>query len=123
MLTPTESPMNDSRAEVATLRVIGNSSNPGDGSPNALRKSHAVASSAPLRTTLLAQTPSNVDPSSWTVAMPLPSGSPYLVAIASASMMRVHVCSGLPGTSSHGSSTAGNDPPAVRGPFEAENSV
>ena len=38
-------------------------------------------------------------------------------------MMRVHSWSGLGSTSSNGSFTAGNDPPAVRGPFDAENSV
>src|SRR4029079_14847304 len=122
-LTPTESPMNDKRFDVVTPRMIGNSSNPGDGRPNALRKSQAVASSAPLRTTLLAQIPAKLEPLSWAVAMSLPLGSPYLEAIASASMIRVHVWSGLPGTSSQGSSTAGYEPPAVRGPLEAENSV
>ncbi len=38
-------------------------------------------------------------------------------------MTRVQRCSGLAGSASAGSSTAGNEPPAVRGPLDAENSV
>ena len=38
-------------------------------------------------------------------------------------MTRVQRCKGLAGSASAGSSTAGNDPPAVRGPLDAENSV
>ena len=42
---------------------------------------------------------------------------------ASASITRVHRWFGLPGWSSYGSSTEGKLPPAVYGPFDAENSV
>src|SRR4051794_16368432 len=122
-LTPTESPMKDRRFGVVTPRAIGDSSNPGGGNPNALRESPAGGRRGPLRAPLWAQMPSKREPLSGAVAMPFPFGSPYLVAIASASMPRVHVCSGLPGTSSQGSSTAGKEPPAVRGPLDAENSV
>jgi hypothetical protein len=48
---------------------------------------------------------------------------PYRDMTASASITLVQRWSGLPGWSSKGSSTDGNEPPAVRGPFEAEYSV
>ena len=49
--------------------------------------------------------------------------SPYREITESASISRVHWCNGLSATSSNGSAIDGNVPPAVCGPFEAENSV
>lgn len=49
--------------------------------------------------------------------------SPYLDARSSASSTRVHLWFRLFVIASAGSSTGGNAPPAVRGPFDAENSV
>src|SRR5690606_14645886 len=60
---------------------------------------------------------------SFSVWTPFAVPRPYRDMSASASITRVHRWFGLPGWSSYGSSTEGKLPPAVYGPFDAENSV
>ena len=121
-LTPTESPMNENAPEPVTPRVTGMRSNPCDGKPSSLRSDRTlVVRGHPVRS--LFQMPSKAGTGSGAVPMPPTFDVPHHDASQSASIRRVHRWSGLSGTSSYGSSTAGNEPPAVRGPLDAENSV
>ena len=54
---PIESPMNEKAAAAVIDRRIGISSNPGDGKPNAFRKSHALTYDPLPSDTRLSQMP------------------------------------------------------------------
>jgi hypothetical protein len=128
--SPTESPIRATFVP-SVSRVITRMVNPGDGSPWSRRKSHAfirvVRPFDPVSTMSLNQMPSYCR--YWLAAASVIDAAatvpnPYLVARSSASRIRVQRWLGLrevpsPGTSSRGANT----PPAVRGPFDAENSV
>ncbi len=127
--SPTESPIT-ATVVPSESRVTTRTVNPGDGSPCSPRKSHAfirfVVPFDPVSTMSLNQMPSYcwywLAPAS-TIDAEVTEPSPYFAASASASNTRVQRWLGLFPIASAGSSMAGNTPPAVRGPFDAENSV
>ena len=125
---PTESPIR-ATDDVTLSRVMMRTLNPGDGKPWVPRKSQAGmrrVPAVPARTMSLNQIPSNcwltVDAAS-TIVAPVNVPRPYWAASVSASRILVQRWLGLLAVASPGSSTGGNAPPAVRGPFDAENSV
>ena len=126
MLSPTESPMNRIEFDDATSRLIARIVKPCDGNPYDERKSSALNTIEPFSPairTRLSQTPTNGVVGSGSVDAAVIVPRPNALPTRSASTIRVHRWLGLAATSSAGSSTDGNVPPAVRGPFDAENSV
>ena len=128
MLLPTESPMNPNLVG-ATISRTTRTVKPGDGRLRSLRKSHEfirLLPDLPVKTRSSNQIPSY--PWYWlaaalTIDAEASCPMPYSDSSVSASMTRVQRWFGLRSVSSPMSLTAGNAPPAVRGPFDAENSV